>query len=159
MSEQPALYFREVQRPYWWFYLVVVAVSGTAASLTFNTGRSGIQLILVWAIGILGLPLIAITLRQVTELRNDQLLVELAPFWTREVPLSEIESVEAVTYRPIRDFGGWGIRYGFFKKQWAYNMKGKEGVLLGLVDKKPLLVGSQRAQELADAIIAVQQGS
>lgn len=158
-TEAQPLYFREVQRPYWWVYIVVAAISLGSATLTFNTGRSGIQLILVWAIGILGLPLIVITLRQVTELRHDHLTVEIAPFWTREVALNEVESAEAVTYRPLLHFFGWGIRYSPITKQWAYTMKGKRAVLLELVDRKPLLVGTKRPDELAEAIIAVQQGS
>ncbi len=158
-TQAQPLYFREVQRPYWWVYLVVAAIAVLVATLTFNTGRSGIQLILAWAVGILGLPLITITLRQVTELRHDHLTVEIAPFWTREVPLTEVESAEAVTYKPLIHFGGWGIRYSPITKQWAYTMKGKQAVLLELADHKPLLVGTKRPDELAEAIIAVQQGS
>jgi hypothetical protein len=42
----------------------------------------------------------------------------------------EIESYLAVTYSPIIDYGGWGIRYGFKKK--AYNVKGNHGVRINL---------------------------
>jgi hypothetical protein len=54
------------------------------------------------------------------------------------------------TYRPIRDYGGWGIRYGRGGK--AYNVSGNRGVMLELSDGQKLLIGSQRPEELANAI-------
>ena len=59
----------------------------------------------------------------------------------------DIESCESVTYRPIRDFGGWGVRYGRSGK--AYNVYGKRGVQLVFTDGRRLLLGSQRPDEFA----------
>ena len=56
----------------------------------------------------------------------------------------------ARVYRPIREYGGWGIRYG--KNGKAYNISGDRGVQLELQNSKPLLIGSQRADELAQTI-------
>lgn len=153
------VYFREAQRPYWWVYVLALVVAAVVAYLTFNTGQSGPSLILAWAFGMVGIPLLTFSLRLKTELRGDRLIVEMAPLWTREVPLTDVVSAEAVTYRPFLHFGGWGIRYSFFTKQWAYVIRGKDAVLLELVGKKPLLVGTGRAGELAEAIVAVQRGS
>ena len=40
----------------------------------------------------------------------------------------------------------------------AYNVSGNEGVLLHFYDKKPLLIGSQRAGELFEAIRQAKEG-
>ncbi len=91
-----------------------------------------------------------------------QLRVEVrdSALWVRLVPLTRqhrfawenIRSAEARTYRPILEYGGWGIRYGSSGK--AYNVAGNRGVQLEFQDGSRLLIGSQRADELAEAIRA-----
>ena len=66
--------------------------------------------------------------------------------WTRD----QIRSCEPVTYRPLRDFGGWGIRFGAGGKR-CYSARGNRGVLLE-TDKRQVTIGSQRPEELAAAI-------
>ena len=72
------------------------------------------------------------------------------PLIRRTIPLTEIQSCEARTYRPIREYGGWGIRWGF--SGMAFNVSGDRGVQLVLAGRKRLLIGSQRADELAAII-------
>lgn len=52
----------------------------------------------------------------------------------KDIPLADIKEARVVEYRPIRQFGGWGIRCGKFenKKTGCYTMKGTRGVLLTL---------------------------
>lgn len=66
--------------------------------------------------------------------------------------LSEIEKAEPVIYRPIVDFGGWGIRYGK-KGMWAYNVYGNKGVIVSLKSGKKFLLGTQKPEELARSIM------
>jgi hypothetical protein len=80
----------------------------------------------------------------------------------KRIPLSDIKSAEVVTYRPIRNFGGWGIRCGRFRgqKTACLSLKGNRGVLFILaksqrfcmvkIDK--LIVGSQEPERLLEAI-------
>jgi hypothetical protein len=78
--------------------------------------------------------------------------VRFFPFHRRPrvIDLENIESVEAVRYSPLRDYGGWGIRHGSAGK--AYNVSGNQGVVLRLKNGKTVLLGSQRYEELAAAI-------
>ena len=88
------------------------------------------------------------SVRLVTEVRDDELIVHFVLLWRKKViPLGDIRSAEAVEYRPIRDYGGWGIRYGL--GGWAYNVSGNRGVQLKFWYGTDLLIGSQRADELA----------
>jgi hypothetical protein len=82
--------------------------------------------------------------------------VRFWPFVNRHIPLEDIASWEARTYRPILEYGGWGIRYTF-RSGKAYNVSGDEGVQLVFANGKRLLIGSQRADELADAIARAKQ--
>ena len=63
---------------------------------------------------------------------------------------NDIQKLEAVTYRPIMEYGGWGIRFG--RKGKAYNVSGNKGVLLTLNEGKPILIGSQNHEALCLAI-------
>jgi hypothetical protein len=71
-------------------------------------------------------------------------------FKTRTIPISTVRDARPRTYRPIRDYGGWGIKFG--PKGWVYNVTGRQGVQLVLSGKRPLLIGSKRPDELAEAI-------
>jgi hypothetical protein len=70
----------------------------------------------------------------------------------RRIALGEIAEAKARTYRPLAEYGGWGIRYGF--SGMAYNVSGDEGVQLSLKNGKRILLGSQRSRELEAAILA-----
>ncbi|MEI7829000.1 MAG: hypothetical protein WCI31_04480 [Prolixibacteraceae bacterium] len=70
------------------------------------------------------------------------------PFHLKYHKLSwnEIASYDVVTYHPIRDYGGWGIR--FVKGGKAFNTSGDKGLQLYLKTGKKLLIGTQNEQEL-----------
>jgi hypothetical protein len=52
----------------------------------------------------------------------------------KDIPVSEIKEARMVTYKPLRQFGGWGIRCGKFEGMTTgcYSMRGDKGVLLAL---------------------------
>jgi hypothetical protein len=62
------------------------------------------------------------------------------------------EGARLCIYSSLRDYGGWGIRYG--SKGKAYNVSGSRGVRLELSNGKRLLIGSQRPEELSEAVAA-----
>jgi len=110
--------------------------------------------IIVWILLALfgvGLPWLFLKLKLVTRLEADRLVIRFRPLIIRAIPLADITSCEAVTYRPLRDFGGWGIRFSP-KLGRAYNASGNKGVQLVLKDGKRVLIGSQKARPLAEAI-------
>lgn len=57
----------------------------------------------------------------------------------------EIESVEAITYKPLREYGGWGIRYGFQGK--AYSVSGNQGIQIHTHKGARILFGTLRPTE------------
>jgi hypothetical protein len=66
---------------------------------------------------------------------------------------AEIQRYEIRKYRPIIDYGGWGIRYGLGMK-WgkAYNVSGNIGLQLYLTNGKKVLFGTQRSQAIIYAM-------
>lgn len=87
-----------------------------------------------------------------TEVSEEGLRIRFLPFhrnW-RVYPFSYMQKAEAVTYSPLMDYGGWGIRRG--RKGKAYNVSGNKGVLLTLRDFKKVLIGSNNHEMLFSAI-------
>lgn len=74
------------------------------------------------------------------------------PFMKRFFRRGDIISSQAVTYRPILDYGGWGLRWNFRDRGRGYTMSGNRGVMLQLAQGKPVLIGSALPEELAEAL-------
>ncbi len=87
-----------------------------------------------------------------TEVRPSGLFVQFFPFHLsfHRIDLQHLAKVEAIEYRPILDYGGWGIRYGRAGK--AYNVSGNRGAKLTFRSGTDLLIGSQHPEELVQAI-------
>jgi hypothetical protein len=72
------------------------------------------------------------------------------PSYKEAIPLSEIQSAEAVRYNPM-DYGGWGIK-ARSENDRVLSQRGDQAVRLQLVGGRQLLIGSQRPEALLDAI-------
>ncbi|MDH3214947.1 MAG: DUF6141 family protein [Candidatus Krumholzibacteria bacterium] len=92
----------------------------------------------------------------ITEVRPEGIFIRFVPFHRtfKHISLTDIEKHEVLTYRPLRDFGGFGIRAG--TKGRAYNVAGNRGVYLTFKDGKKLLIGSQKAESMAEAIASLR---
>ncbi|SFM20157.1 DUF6141 family protein [Methanolobus profundi] len=158
--------FKEVQRfTQFWVWLAVLlpaamAWYGAIEQLVYGrpygtnpVSDQGMVSILV-AFGFL-LPLFILSIRLVIVVRNSGIYVKFFPVHLsfKHYPFESISAYDAVTYRPLRDYGGWGIRYGSQGK--AYNIKGNRGLMLKLTNGKHLLLGSQESDVLK---MSVDQG-
>jgi len=66
----------------------------------------------------------------------------------REIEWEMISRAYVRQYKPISEFGGYGIRFGI-KGIRAYNVSGNRGLQLELKDGKKLLIGTRKPEELA----------
>jgi len=91
-------------------------------------------------------------LRMSTEVSPAGVRVVFTPpgFTVRTVGIGGIRRISVVEYRPIVDYGGWGIRWGLRGR--ALSLWGKTGIELTLAGGKRLLIGSQRPGQLRDAL-------
>ncbi|KGK97805.1 hypothetical protein LI82_08515 [Methanococcoides methylutens] len=97
-------------------------------------------------------PVFIFSMKLVTEVRGDGVYVRFFPFHLsfKKFGYTDIASYKAVHYSALRDYGGWGIRYG--KNGKAYNISGNDGVMLEFTNGKHLLIGSQKVHELLMAL-------
>jgi hypothetical protein len=140
------------------FVLIVAVVVDDAGGLTPEVYPVlGIATLLVWG------PLVVFhRARLVTEVRRDGLSVRLFPVHlsARHIPAEAITSCEVVSFSPLGEYGGVGIRHNptfyrwgvSFEKPKAYVVSGGDGVRIDRVDARPLVVGSQHPEELRAAL-------
>lgn len=66
------------------------------------------------------------------------------------VSFAELDRVESVTYHPLREFGGWGLRVSGTKTAWT--APGDEAVVLHLANGRQVFVGTANASRLEERI-------
>jgi hypothetical protein len=121
----------------------------------------------LWITLLIGVPLVLLPLmfgRLLIRMEADVLTVEFGYLgWPiQRVALPNIVRASVVRYRPIRQFGGWGIRAGRLdgEQTSVYTVRGTTGVLLELAEEqrvsgwrtKRFLVGSAEPERLVAAL-------
>jgi hypothetical protein len=96
-----------------------------------NPASDGVVLF-VWLLAGVGLPVLFLLLRLEVEVSPNAVTIRFAPLFIRVIDQREIAGAEPVTYRPLGEFGGWGVRG--WGARVAYNVRGNQGVELTLTD-------------------------
>jgi hypothetical protein len=162
--------FHEVQRfRQLWIWIFVFFLMGLSwysfiqqivSKIPFGT-RPAPDLVVIgmWILFGWVLPIMAFKIGLIIEVRGDGIYIRFIPFHLkfRTMPFEEIQSYETRTYRPLREYGGWGIRYGAGGK--AYNVSGNRGVQLVLLSGRKILLGSQKPEELVLAIKSTKRNT
>ncbi|WP_299825342.1 DUF6141 family protein [uncultured Pontibacter sp.] len=162
MAGQFILYREQQRFKQFWLWVVILGTTAIFwAGFIYQVLLGGafgnrpvadVQLAILFALIGVGMPWFFYKMKLTTEVRQGELQVRFWPFHARPVtiPLHLVRDYEKITYNAIRDYGGWGIRWG--TKGKAYNVSGGEGVQLHFYDRDPLLIGSQNAIALYNAI-------
>ena len=122
-------------------------VSGTADSMSPAGAAATLGLVL-------GFPMLITLLftRLDVEVQPDKLLIAFGPVHLirKRISFADIDSVRGLTYRPIREFGGWGIRPRGSRTAWT--IRGNQAVKVTLQSGKEVYVGSRFPQRLEERI-------
>ena len=160
--QPPSAVYREEQRFGWWIYALLGLMVWMAWAIFEGkvpgggavVARLSPQRLFGAAVGF-GLPVVLLVgvLRMTTLVTPTDVRIWFGflPTYRREIAISGISRVEVVHYRPIADCRGWGVRIGRDGER-VLNARGNRGVRLHLVDGSKILIGSQRAEELALAV-------
>jgi hypothetical protein len=90
-----------------------------------------------------------------TEICTDGIYVRFRPFHRkpRFYPWSEIAHCEVRKDKPLLEYGGWGLRMG--SGGTAFNVRGNMGLQLVIKGGKRVLIGTQKATELAGVLKSI----
>jgi hypothetical protein len=158
-------YFNETQRfRQWWIWIIIFISIGTYAfaiisSFTSEQEKKATDDLILIAVSIIPILLVVMlfSLRLVTKIRNDGVYVQFKPlqFKQKHILPKDIKSFEVRKYRPLFEYGGWGIRAGGRKYGKAYNVSGNIGLQLYLANGKKLLIGTKHPKQIQKAMEAL----
>lgn len=100
----------------------------------------------------LGIIILFQTLKLIVSVTNDGVQIKFFPLINKKILKENIEHFEIRKYRPIAEYGGWGIRFSFSGKGRAYNVKGNMGLFFKIKNSSPVLIGTQKPEEFFEAL-------
>jgi hypothetical protein len=162
------LYFEEIQqfRQSWiWFLIMPISLFGIIVFIyimfmQFILGKPvGTNpmpnSMLIWfgplmLVIMISIPILMYIMKLEVRIDSEAIHIRYFPFLKRNISLDEIVTCKVRKYKPLLEYGGWGIRWGPGGK--AYNVSGSWGVQLKFTNGKKLLIGSQKANEFEAAV-------
>ncbi len=124
------------RQPWLWVLMLAVLAILVLASLQAPECSPWIGVGIVLAVALL-----LYSMKLTVQVDSETVRIRFFPFLNKNIALTDIVRWEARAYRPILEYGGWGIRSSF-RKGWAYNVSGNQGVQLELANGKHILIGS-----------------
>ncbi len=147
--------FKEEQRfTQWWMWALISIAPFAILVIAYLTSEEVRHDTVEWVLIVIAtcgvLPLVLfLTMRLDTTITPEGIRYRFRPFHLRDraIPWSQIAKVYLRIYRPIAEYGGWGIKGGF-GSGIAYNVKGNLGLQIELKSGKRILLGTQRGSEI-----------
>lgn len=76
---------------------------------------------------------------------------------SRVIPLNNIANMYVRKYKPLREYGGWGLRMGLFGKGSAINVSGNMGIQIELKNGDRILIGTNKPDDAKRIIKDLQE--
>lgn len=138
----------------WWFHLIMVIPLLSIAiplllkneNIFSNKDLSNVWIPLVIIILVYSLIL---SVRLKTRIDEKGIYYQFFPFnlKLKLIQWNDLEQCYYRTYKPIKEFGGWGYRTKFGNGK-AINIRGNMGIQLVFKNGKKLLIGTQKPNEI-----------
>ena len=145
--------FEENQRfTQWWLWVILLSFPIMSLG-PFDENPINLYHILIG----LGIPLLFYTFQLRIKVSVDGLHYQFFPFHFKShtIKIEDIEKIKSMEYSPLKEYGGWGIKFGFKGK--AYNVSGNKGVKVFLKNNTNIMFGSQRHNELSKALKKIKK--
>jgi hypothetical protein len=145
--------FTETQRfDQWWLKVLLAIPIFECLAFALNDYQTNGEISMRSLIGMMTLGAVVLllwALSLTTRVDEEGIQYRFFPFHlrTKHLKWNEIASAVIREYRPLREYGGWGIRLTFGNGV-AYNVKGNIGLQLVLKNGKKILIGTSEQQRL-----------
>jgi hypothetical protein len=152
--------YTETQRfTQWWLWLILIGVwSSMVYSIITAPPQTDSAVYVSFGIGIL-LPLLFWQMKLTTRITAEGIYVRFIPFHFKEkfFAWDTLSASYVRTYSPLKEYGGWGIKYGFNGQGIVYNVAGNVGLQLQFKEGDPILIGTQKGEEIKQVLVALGQ--
>jgi hypothetical protein len=140
----------ETQQPMWWVHAVVLLSVGASLATLIAAPDEAEGWWIVIPVVILT-AIYGVFTPMTVSVSSEAMHVRFGRFdWPRWVfPIDEIAGARVVSFRPIRDYGGWGIRSG--QHGYCLNERGDRGVRFEYLGRI-YTVGSDDPERLLTAL-------
>lgn len=152
----------------WWVWMILLGINGLMLFGVYRQVLNGQQfgdkpmsnkgLLIAACLSIL-LTILFTSFRLETQIKKDGVYVRFFPFHLsfKHFAWDKISRSFVRQYKPIGEYGGWGLRLGLFGKGKAYNVSGNKGLQLEFSDNKKLLIGTNKPEELEATLHKIGQ--
>jgi len=143
----------------WWLWVIMVVpncllVYGIYVQVfqhkPFGEHPMGDVPLILTCLSIFLISFLLFRINLVTIIMEEGVVVRLFPFHLkfRKYTWDRISKSYVRKYRPITEYGGWGLRSSLFRRRDAFNIAGNKGLQLEFTDGYQLLIGTQKPEEL-----------
>jgi len=158
--DTPVLFSEKQRFQQWWIWAILLVINGIVifdmiwqvvlAQQPNNKLVGDMELILISSV-FMGFTVLFFMCNLRTRITADGIDVRLFPVHLtfKHYSWTDIEKAYVREYSPIREYGGWGLRYSITGAGKAYNISGNMGLQLELKSGKKLLIGTKKAEELS----------
>ena len=141
-----------------WLWIVIIGVSilmivQVPLDIIRQSGSepmssTNIVILIFSLVFVVGINILFFISRLKTKINNDGIEITFPPFFSKpkSFPWDEIKEAYVRKYKPIWEYGGWGIRIRWNSR--AYNTSGNMGLQLIMQDGKKILIGTHKPDEL-----------
>ena len=136
---------QSLRQPRLWTMIFAILAGMLVTSLRVKDSTSWIVLAIA-----LTVSLLLYSIKLTVQVDADAVRICFFPIWKKSILLTEIVRSEARTYPPFKCVG-CGFPY-VFGEGWTYNVSGNQSVQLELASGERILIGSEKAEELARVI-------
>jgi hypothetical protein len=161
--------FKERQKfNQWWIWLILLGLNGLSLFSIYyqvmvgqqfgNNPMSNTGLIFTFGVTLL-ITILFLFFRLDSMIKKDGIYIRLFPFQIafKHHPWDSISKSYIRQYKPLAEYGGWGIRIGLFGKGKAFNISGRNGLQLEFTDDTKLLIGTNKPVELEEILNKIGQ--
>ena len=152
----------------WWLWLILLGVNllflfgvfqQVIGGQKFGDKPMSDTVLMMATIFTIILTLLFTSFRLETIIKNDGIYVRFFPLHLKfkHYNWEKLTKSYVRKYSAISEYGGWGLRFGIFGKGTAYNVSGNEGLQLKFIDNKKLLIGTNKPDELTEALHRIGQ--
>lgn len=150
MNQKPLFYEKQKFNQKWLWIIIILANTAGFHALYQESQKDNFAFAILvgYCIFIAIFILLFYFMNLETTITKEAIAIKYFPFHLKKrmYSFAEIQHLEVIKYNPIGDYGGWGVRLSRYGK--AFNVKGEYGLKLYFTNRKPLLIGTQKPDEL-----------